>query len=70
MFKRKLKRYKYRIIFKNKNEASGTIDAYNMTEVYNILLKNKFTQVSHKAKGFYWNAEEINTAEVELVEAE
>lgn len=70
MFKRKLKKYKYRIIFKNKNEANGIIEAHNMTEVYDILLKNKFTQVAHRTKGFYWNAEEINTAEIELIETE
>lgn len=67
ILKRKMKKYKYKIIFKNKNEAEGTITARNLTKVYDILCKNKFTQVDNNTKAFYWNANEINTLEVNLL---
>ena len=70
LFKKKKenKTYKYKIIFKNKNESEGTIEVRDLTEAYDVLLKNKFTQVNHGTKGFYWNANEINTAEIYLLE--
>ncbi len=67
ILKRKMKKYKYKIIFKNKNEAEGIITARNLTGVYYILCKNKFTQVDNKTKAFYWNANEINMLEVNLL---
>ena len=66
--KQEYKTYKYKIIFKNKNTSEGTLTAPNLDGVYEMLLKNKFQIVSNGTKGFYWNANEINTLEVYLLE--
>ena len=68
IFKKKMKTYKYKIIFKNKNESEGIITAKNLSEVHRILCTNKFQQVENGTKAFYWNTNEINTIEVELLE--
>lgn len=68
IFKKENKKYKYKIIFKNKTEAEGIITAPSLSKVYEILLTNKFQQVKNDTKGFYWNANEINTLEVYLLE--
>ena len=68
MKRNKMNKYKYKIVFKNHNEAIGDITAKNLDEVHNILCKNKFTKMKNGTKAFYWNANEINMIEVELVE--
>ena len=39
----KQKKYKYRIVFKNGNEANGDITGNNLNELYDIFLKIKLT---------------------------
>ena len=68
--KQKNKEYKYKIIFKNKCESEGIIKAPNLNKVHEVLLTNKFQQVEDDTKGFYWNANEIETVEVYLLEKE
>lgn len=64
----KNKEYKYKIKFKNNVECEGIIEAPNLNKVYKILMTNKFQCVDNDTKAFYWNANEINTVEVYLLE--
>lgn len=66
--KPKNKEYKFKIIFKNKNESEGIIKAPNMKKVHEVLLTNKFQHVENDTRGFYWNINEIVTVEVYLLE--
>lgn len=66
----KQKKYKYRIVFKNGNEANGDITGNNLNELYDIFLKNKANFLNQGEKLYYFNRDEIQYLQVEEMEEE
>ena len=66
----KQKKYKYRIVFKNGNEANGDITGNNLNELYDIFLKNKASFLNQGEKLYYFNRDEIQYLQVEETEEE
>ena len=66
----KQKKYKYRIVFKNGNEANGDITGNNLNELYDIFLKNKANFLNQGEKLYYFNRDEIQYLQVEEIEEE
>ena len=66
----KQKKYKYRIVFKNGNEANGNITGNNSNELYDIFLKNKANFLNQGEKLYYFNRDEIQYLQVEEIEEE
>lgn len=66
----KQKKYKYRIVFKNGNEANGDITGNNLNELYDIFLKNKANFLNQGEKLYYFNRDEIQYLQVEETEEE
>ena len=66
----KQKKYKYRIVFKNGNEANGDITGNNLNELYDIFLKNKANFLNQGEKLYYLNRNEIQYLQVEETEEE
>ena len=64
----KQKKYKYRIVFKNGNEANGDITGNNLNELYDIFLKNKANFLNQGEKLYYFNRDEIQYLQVEEIE--
>ena len=64
----KQKKYKYRIVFKNGNEANGDITGNNLNELYDIFLKNKANSLNQGEKLYYFNRDEIQYLQVEEIE--
>jgi len=65
-----LKKYKYKIIYKNKIETTGEGTTTNLDNIYEIFLANKFTYHNNNKKGTYYNSNEIIEFYVEEVEEE
>ena len=68
MFKKnekKLKNYKYRIVFKNGTKESGTIITYTLKEAYNIIGLNRTYTLNHSKQILYYNRKEIIILEIE-----
>lgn len=63
----KQKKYKYRIVFKNGNEANGDITGNNLNELYDIFLKNKANFLNQGEKLYYFNRDEIQYLQVEEI---
>ena len=66
----KQKKYKYRIVFKNGNEANGDITGNNLNELYDIFLKNKANFLNQGEKLYYFNRDEIQYLQVEEIREE
>ena len=66
----KQKKYKYRIVFKNGNEANGDITGNNLNELYNIFLKNEANFLNQGEKLYYFNRDEIQYLQVEEIREE
>lgn len=64
---KELKRFEYRIIFKNNCESKGILTAKDLDEVYKIMCTNKFQQLGNGTIAYYWNANEITVMEVKLL---
>ena len=64
----KQKKYKYRIVFKNGNEANGDITGSNLNELCDVFLENKTNFLNQGKKLFYFNRDEIQYLEVEEIE--
>lgn len=64
----KQKKYKYRIVFKNKNEADGDITGSNLDELKDVFLGNKANVLNQGKKLFYFNRDEIQYLQVEEIE--
>lgn len=64
----KQKKYKYRIVFKNGNEANGDITGNNLNELYDIFFKNKANFLNQGEKLYYFNRDEIQYLQVEEIE--
>lgn len=62
------KKYKYRIVFKNKNEADGDITGSNLDELKDVFLGNKANVLNQGKKLFYFNRDEIQYLQVEEIE--
>lgn len=62
------KKYEYRIVFKNGNEANGNITGSNLNELYDIFLENKANFLNQGKKIFYFNRDEIQYLKVEEIE--
>lgn len=68
MFKKnekKLKNYKYRIVFKNGTKETGTINAYTLKEAYNIIGLNRTYTLNYSKQILYYNRKEIIILEIE-----
>lgn len=63
----KQKKYKYRIVFKNGNEANGDITGNNLNELYDIFFKNKANFLNQGEKLYYFNRDEIQYLQVEEI---
>lgn len=71
MFKKKpkeIKKYKYKIYFKNNQINEGWLTATDLNQVYDILMTNSFQHLEQDKKAMYWNVNEFNFVEVYLVE--
>ena len=66
----KQKKYKYRIVFKNGNEANGDITGNNLNELYDIFFKNKANFLNQGEKLYYFNRDEIQYLQVEEIREE
>ena len=66
----KQKKYKYRIVFKNGNEANGDITGNNLNELYDIFFKNKANFLNQWEKLYYFNRDEIQYLQVEEIREE
>lgn len=64
------KKYKYRIVFKNKNEANGDITGSNLDELKDVFLENKANFLNQGKKLYYFNRDEIQYLQVEEIEEE
>ena len=62
------KRYKYRIVFKNGNEANGNITGSNLDELKDVFLGNKANFLNQGKKLYYFNRDEIQYLQVEEIE--
>lgn len=62
------KKYKYRIVFKNKNETNGNITGSNLDELKDIFLENKANFLNQGKKLYYFNRDEIQYLQVEEIE--
>lgn len=62
------KKYKYRIVFKNGNEANGNITGSNLDELKGVFLDNKANFLNQGKKMFYFNRDEIQYLQVEEIE--
>lgn len=62
---KKLKNYKYRIVFKNGTKESGTINAYTLKEAYNIIGRNQTYTLNNSKQIFYYNRKEMIILEIE-----
>lgn len=68
MFKKnekKIKNYKYRIVFKNGTKESGTINAYTSKEAYHIIGINRTYILNNSKQILYYNRKEIIILEIE-----
>lgn len=68
MFKKnekKIKKYKYRIVFKNGTKESGTINTYTLKEAYNIIGLNRTYTLNYSKQILYYNRKEIIILEIE-----
>lgn len=68
MFKKnekKIKNYKYRIVFKNGTKESGTINAYTLKEAYNIIGIDRTYMLNYSKQCLYYNRKEIIILEIE-----
>lgn len=68
MFKKnekKLKKYKYRTVFKNGTKETGTINAHTLKEAYNIIGKNRTYILNDSKQIFYYNCKEMIILEIE-----
>lgn len=61
------KKYKYRIVFKNKDESTGDITGSNLNELYDVFLGNKANFLNQGKKLFYFNRDEIQYLEIEEI---
>ena len=71
MYKKKakeIKKYKYKIYFKNNQINEGWLTATDLNQVYDILMTNNFQHLEQDKKAMYWNVNEFNFVEVYLVE--
>lgn len=59
-----LKKYKWKVEFKNKTVLKGGCTTESLSEVYKIFLTNSFQHTDGGTKGFYYNREEIVYFEV------
>ena len=64
------KKYKYRIVFKNGNEANGNITGSNLDELKDVFLENKANFLNQGEKLYYFNRDEIQYLQVEETEEE
>ena len=64
------KKYKYRIVFKNKNETNGNITGNNLDELKDIFLEDKANFLNQGKKLYYFNRDEIQYLQVEEIEEE
>lgn len=62
------KEYKYRIVYKNKDESKGTLVAGSLGEAKGLILDNDVSIVNHGKKLFYFNSNEIQFLQVEEIE--
>ena len=65
-----IKKYKYRMVFKNGNEANGNITGSNLDELNGVFLDNKANFLNQGEKLFYFNRDEIQYLQVEEIEEE
>ena len=64
---KELKKFEYKIIFKNNCESKGILTAKDLDEVYEAMCTNKFQQLGNGTTAYYWNANEITVMEVKLL---
>lgn len=64
------KKYKYRIVFKNGNEANGNITGSNLDELKGFFLDDKANLLNQEKKLYYFNRDEIQYLQVEEIEEE
>ena len=64
------KKYKYRIVFKNRDEASGNITGSNLDELKGTFLDNKANFLNQGKNLYYFNRDEIQCLQVEEIEEE
>lgn len=64
------KKYKYRIVFKNGNEANGNITGSNLDELKDVFLENKANFLNQGEKLYYFNRDEIQYLQVEETKEE
>ena len=64
---KELKRFEYRIIFKNNCESKGILIAKDLDGVHEIICTNKFQQLGNGTMACYWNANETTVMEVKLL---
>lgn len=67
---KELKEYKYRIVYKNKDESKGTLVAGSLKEAKGLILDNDVSIVNQGKKLFYFNSNEIQFLQVEEIEEE
>lgn len=62
------KEYKYKIVYKNKDESKGTLVAGSLKEAKKLILDNDVNIVNQGKKLFYFNSNEIQFLQVEEIE--